>query len=195
MKRLIMVGAAVIAVAASGFAFSDGDGRKFREVLNGFKEAPQIVLTSGTGTFEASISRDGSEINYVLTFQNLESDARQAHIHLGWPQSNGSVVLWLCDSPGPPPQFPVSPVESTPLCSQNSAAGDIKNGRVEGTLTAADLVPVAANGIAGPADFDEVVAAIRAGRTYINVHTANIGAGEIRSQLSNGDEQGHQHDR
>ena len=162
MKRIIMVGAAVIAVAASGFAFSDDGDGKFREEMNGFKEAPQIVLTSGTGTFEATISRDGSAIDYVLTFQNLESDARQAHIHLGWPQSNGSVVLWLCDSDGP--GLPASPVASTPLCSQNSAAGDIKNGRVEGALTAADLVAVAANGIAGSADFDEVVDAIRAGR-------------------------------
>jgi hypothetical protein len=195
MKRIIVTGGIVLAVAASGFAFSDDGSRKFREVLTGLKEAPQIVLTSGTGTFEATISRDGSEIDYVLTFQNLESDARQAHIHLGWPQSNGSVVLWLCDSPGPPPQFPVSPVESTPLCSQNSAAGDIKNGRVEGTLTAADLVAVPANGIAGSADFAEVVDAIRSGRTYVNLHTANIGAGEIRSQISNGDEQGHRHDR
>ena len=192
MKRLIMVGAAVFAVAASGFAFADDGSGKFSEVLSGLKEAPQIVLTTGTGTFEASISRDGSEIDYVLTFENLKSDARQAHIHLGWPQSNGSVVLWLCDSDGP--GLPASPVASTPLCSQNSAPGDIKNGRVEGTLTAADLVPVAANGIAGPADFGNVVAAIRSGLTYVNVHTANIGAGEIRSQLSRGDQQGHQHE-
>ena len=194
MKRIIVTGGIVLAVAASGFAFSDDGGRTFREVLTGLKEAPQIVLTSGTGTFEATISRDGSEIDYVLTFQNLESDARQAHIHLGWPQSNGSVVLWLCDSPVGP-GLPNSPFDSTPLCSQNSAAGDIKNGRVEGTLTAAELPAVAANGIAGPADFAEVVAAIRSGLTYVNVHTANIGAGEIRSQISNGDEQGHQHDR
>lgn len=192
MKRLIMVGAAVFAVAASGFAFSDDGSVKFSEVLSGLKEAPQIVLTTGTGTFEASISRDGSEISYVLTFENLKSDARQAHIHLGWPQSNGSVVLWLCDSDGP--GLPASPVASTPLCSQNSAPGDIKNGRVEGTLTAADLVAVPANGIAGPADFGNVVDAIRSGLTYINVHTANIGAGEIRSQLSRGDQQTHQHE-
>lgn len=192
MKRIIMVGAAVIAVVSSGLAFSDDGNGKFREVLSGLKEAPQIVLTTGTGTFEATISKDGSEIDYVLTFENLKSDARQAHIHLGWPQSNGSIVLWLCDSDGP--GLPASPVASTPLCSQNSAPGDIKSGRVEGTLTAADLVAVPANGIAGPADFGNVVAAIRSGLTYVNVHTANIGAGEIRSQLSRGDEQGHQHD-
>jgi CHRD domain-containing protein len=191
MKRIITVGAAVIALAASGVAFSDDGNGKFSEVLSGLKEAPQIVLTTGTGTFEATISKDGSEIAYVLTFENLKSDARQAHIHLGWPQSNGNIVLWLCDSDGP--GLPASPVASTPLCSQNSAPGDIKSGRVEGTLTAADLVAVPANGIAGSADFGNVVAAIRSGLTYVNVHTANIGAGEIRSQLSRGDEQGHQH--
>ena len=186
MKRIMMVAGAVIAVAASGFAFSDGGSGKFREFLNGSKEAPQIVVTSGTGTFEASISKDGTEINYVLTFQNLESDARQAHIHLGWPQSNGSVVLWLCDSDGP--GLPASPVASTPLCSQNSAPGDVKNGSVEGTLTEADLVAVAANSIAGPADWAGVVALIRDGKSYVNVHTALVGAGEIRSQLDSSDD-------
>ena len=57
-----------------------------------------------------------------------------------------------------------------------------------------------ANGIAGahrpttPGEFDEVVRLIRAGLTYVNVHTQNIGAGEIRSQINNrndGDHRGH----
>ena len=185
-KRITLAAAAIFAVAVAGtaVAFNENGGRRFFEFLTGFKEAPQIVHTSGTGTFRATINRDGTEIDYVLTFQNLESDVRQAHIHLGWPQSNGNIVLWLCDSDGP--GLPASPIATTPLCSQNSQPGDLRSGRVEGTLTAADVIPQAANGIAGPADFADVVELIRRGHSYVNVHTAVIAAGEIRSQIDNG---------
>jgi hypothetical protein len=185
MKRIIIGAAVLSAVAGTALAFGDGE-RRFSEFLTGLKEAPQIVLTSGTGTFKATIAKDGSSIEYELTFQNLESDARQAHIHLGYPQNAGNIVLWLCDSDGP--GLPASPFAATPLCSQNSEPGDVKNGRVEGTLTAADLVVQAANGITSQADFSDVVRLIRNGRSYVNVHTANIGAGEIRSQIN------HSHD-
>jgi len=89
----------------------------------------------------------------------------------------------------------VRPIATTPLCTQNDA-NDARNGRVTGTLTQADVIALTANGIAGPADWDEVLALVREGRTYANVHTATIGAGEIRSQIDNGDdadgEHGHQ---
>lgn len=188
MKKITILAALLIAVAGTALATNDGDGQKFIEFLNGLKEAPQVVATTGTGTFRATISRDGSEIDYELTFHNLESDARQAHIHLGHPQSNGNIVLWLCDSEAP---GPVSPSASTPLCSQNSDPGDVKNGRVEGTLTAADLVIQAANGITSQAEFGDVVDLIKAGKSYVNVHTAIIPAGEIRSQIDNGHHHGH----
>ena len=67
---------------------------------------------------------------------------------------------------------------------------DLRSGRVTGTLTAADVQNLAANGIAGPTattpgEFEEVVALIKAGKTYANVHSASFPAGEIRSQLDN----------
>ena len=39
------------------FAFSDEGGRQFREFLNGFKEAPNPLATTATGTFKARISQ------------------------------------------------------------------------------------------------------------------------------------------
>jgi hypothetical protein len=71
---------------------------------------------------------------------------------------------------------------------------DLTSGTVTGTLTEADVIALTANGIAGPADFAEVVALIRAGLTYVNVHTATIGAGEIRSQIDNGADNRRDHD-
>ena len=182
MKRILMVAGVLLAVAGTGFAFHESGNRRFSEFLSGLKEAPAIVSTTGTGTFRATISRDETEIDYVLTFKDLESDVRQGHIHLGYPQNQGNIMLWLCDSAAAP--LPVSPVESTPLCVQNDPT-DFRNGTVTGTLTEADVITQTANGIAGPADWAEVVALIRGGRTYVNVHTAVIPAGEIRSQIEN----------
>ena len=190
MKRLIVTGGIVLAVAASGFAFSDDGNGKFREFLNGFKEAAAPVSTTGTGTFLATISDDGSEINYTLTFTGLEGDVRQAHIHIGHPQNMGGIVLWLCDSATNP-----SPSASTPECTVNDPA-NLRAGTVTGTLTAADVQAQAPNGIAA-GEWEEVLGLIRAGRTYVNVHSSKFPPGEIRSQLDNGDDDsddhGHRH--
>ena len=69
-------------------------------------------------------------------------------------------------------------------------------GKVTGTLTVADVaaqVNELPNGIAGPADWEQVLGLIRAGRTYANVHSVKFGAGEIRSQIDNGDDDSDDH--
>jgi len=188
MKRITIAAAAVLTVAGTGVAFSDERGaRFFREFLNGFKEAAAVVSTTGTGTFHAVISRDGTEINYLLTFKDLEGDVRQAHIHIGHPQNQGGIVLWLCDSETNP-----APSEATPACTEADPL-NARAGRVTGTLTAADVQNQPGNGIVGatpmtPGEFAEVIALIRAGRTYVNVHTTKFPPGEIRSQLDNRDD-------
>jgi hypothetical protein len=189
MKRTTLWTAAVF-VFATGVAFSDEGARKFKELLNGINEAAAVVSTTGTGTFSAEISQDGSEINYELTFQDLEGEVRQAHIHIGHPQNQGGIVLWLCDSATNP-----SPSPATPECTADDPSNPFA-GRVTGTLTAADVQNLPANGIAGatplaPGEFAEVVALIRAGRTYVNVHSTKFPPGEVRAQIDNRDAGGH----
>jgi len=178
MKRIATTAAMVVAVAATGLIASGDQGpRKFSEVLSGLKEAPAIVTTSGTGTFNATLNKDGSEIEYELTFNEMESNVTQAHIHIGYPQNSGAIVLWLCGSdalPGP---------AGTPRCNVSNPL-DNRNGSVSGTLTAANVQVLAAN---GSPTWDEVVSLIRDGRTYANIHTVTIGAGEIRSQIDSHD--------
>jgi hypothetical protein len=186
MKRITIVAAAVFTLVGTGFAFTDEGSRRFSEFLNGFKEATAVVSTTGTGTFRATINRDGTEINYVLTFKELEGDVRQAHIHIGLPQNQGGIVLWLCDSDAIP-----APSATTPACNEDNPL-DNRAGRVSGTLTAADVQTLVPNGIAGPTattpgEFAEVIDLIRAGKTYVNVHSVKFGGGEIRSQLDNRD--------
>ena len=184
MKRFMAIAVALVATAGSGLAFSD-DGSHFKEHLNGLKESPNVVSTTGSGTFEMRINQEETEIAYELTFQDLEDDVRQAHIHIGLPQNMGGIVLWLCGSdalPGP---------AGTPRCNVSDPS-DNRNGSVSGVLTAANVQNVPANGIAGPTattpgEFAEVIALVRAGKTYANVHTVKFGAGEIRSQIDRHD--------
>lgn len=187
MKRITIAVAVVLAVTATGLAFNEQVGPPFREFLNGFKEAVAPVSTTGTGTFHATINKDETEIEYVLTFENLEGDVRQAHIHIGHPQNAGGIVLWLCDSAANP-----SPSATTPECTVDDPT-NLRAGRVTGTLTAADVQAQTANGIAGPAEWSEVLGLIRAGRTYANVHSTKFPPGEIRSQIDNGDDDSDDH--
>jgi hypothetical protein len=61
-------------------------------------------------------------------------------------------------------------------------------GTIRGTITPADITAgAAAQGIAA-GEFDEFVRAIRAGATYVNVHSVDRQGGEIRAQLENDDE-------
>jgi hypothetical protein len=190
MKKMIMgVAALLVAAGGSTIAFTEEGNRRFSEFLNGLKEAPAIVSTTGDGTFEAVISRDDTEISYTLTFKQLEGDVRQAHIHIGHPQNSGGIVLWLCDSDANP-----SPRANTPACNQDDPS-NLRAGTVSGTLTEADVQSLAGNGVAGPTattagEFAEVVALVRAGKTYVNVHTVKFGAGEIRSQIENHEHNG-----
>ena len=56
-----------------------------------------------------------------------------------------------------------------------------------GTITPADVIGPASQGI-GAGQFDKLVDAIRAGVTYVNVHTPSFPAGEIRGQINNDDQ-------
>ena len=187
MKRIMTVAVVALGMVGTGLAFHGDGPRQFRETLNGLNEAAAVVSTTGTGTFKARINLDETEIQYELTFQDLEGDVRQAHIHIGWPQNSGGIVLWLCDTAANP-----SPTANTPDCTENDPT-NLRAGRVTGTLTEADVQNVAASGIAGPTattpgEFAEVVALIKAGRTYANLHTVKFPPGEIRSQIGDPDD-------
>jgi hypothetical protein len=63
-------------------------------------------------------------------------------------------------------------------------------GTVTGTFTAADVVGPASQLIAAT-ELNELIAAIRAGRVYANVHTIANPGGLVRGQLAPG--RGHAH--
>ena len=109
-------------------------------------------------------------IDYVLTFNELEGEVRQAHIHMGHPQNQGNIVLWLCETQQNQNPNTTAP---TPSCLQDDPSNQ-HSGRVTGTLTAADIIVQTANGVdaATPEEFAQVISLIKAAKTYVNVRTA-----------------------
>jgi uncharacterized membrane protein YjjB (DUF3815 family) len=99
----------------------------------------------------------------------------QAHIHFGQPSTVGGIVIWLCQTAASP--APATVAALTPMCPQSTAGG-----AVTGTIQASQILAQTAQGIEA-GEFAEVVRAIRAGATYVNVHSSLFTPGEIRGQL------------
>jgi hypothetical protein len=129
----------------------------FEAVLSGSEEVPPVDTdASGHATF--ALNESETELQYTLEVSNI-SNMTQAHIHLGAPGENGPVVAFLFaqDTPG-----------------AISAIGL----QAEGAITSDDLV--------GPLegeDLSDLIAEIESGNTYVNVHTTQNPAGEIRGQI------------
>ena len=168
--RKIFVSALVLLACSAvvvGFAL-----KNWRGSLIGYEEVP-AVSTAADGEFRARVSEDDSAISYVLSYKELEGDVLQAHIHLGQRGVNGGISVWLCGNASVTP--PVNPPAGTQPCPAPPAT-------ITGTITAANVVGPAGQGIA-PGEFAELLRAMRAGATYVNVHTTKFPGGEIRSQI------------
>jgi hypothetical protein len=172
MKRIaILSAAAVLIVATVASANFNGGLRRLREVLTGHKEVP-VISTTGHAVFSATINREETEIRYSLKYADLEGTITQSHIHFGPPNNTGGISVFLCTNLGNGP----AGTQECPV----PAAGEV--GEVSGTWTADSVVGPLAQGIEAGA-LDELIAAIKAGQTYVNVHSTKWPAGEVRSQI------------
>jgi hypothetical protein len=171
--RLTFLAVVLIAAGFASYALADGGQKNVRETLVSFQEVPALS-TPGIGEFKARIDAKDSEIRYELSYADTESAVTQAHIHFENVTNNGPIVVFLCTNLGNSPGTQACP--PTPA----TITGTIRPADVSATPASADAV---ARGIAA-GEFAELVAAIRAGATYVNVHTATRPGGEIRAQLS-----------
>ena len=160
----------LIAVIGSLLAIAIvAEAEQIGALLTGYEESPS-VSTTGTGAFTATIAPHGV-IQYTETYSGLQGTVTQSHIHVGQLGVNGSVVIFLCQTATNP-----DPTGLAPQCPQE--------GSVSGTITAANVIAGATGSqqlAAG--DLAAVIAAIRAGAAYANVHTTPSPGGEIRGQI------------
>jgi hypothetical protein len=162
----------VATVAGGSAAVADNETDGFRNTLavqlSGYQEDPLVLSTTGKGLFLARIDDRKQEISYRLSYSNLVGNVLQAHIHLGGAHQSGGISVFLCSNLGNGPV-------GTQACPAAPAT-------ITGTIRPADVIGPVPQGIVAQ-EFAELVAAIRAGVTYVNVHSATYPGGEIRGQL------------
>lgn len=117
--------------------------------------------STATGMFNMTYNASANDITYSLTYSGLTSASTMGHIHYGPPGETGAPLVSLFDFGMPP--------------SQNMTSDTMS-----GTLTIADFMPDSVDGISTWAD---AIAAIQSGNTYVNIHSMDYPAGEIRGQL------------
>ena len=125
-----------------------------------------MPANASTATGTATFTIAGSAITYTVNTTGLANPVL-AHIHVAATGVNGPVRLNLCGTGAP-----------VPACTEGDG-----------------VLATGTNGTAVGITFDELVAAMRAGDTYVNVHTddgvgqPNTGpgdliSGEIRGQIA-----------
>lgn len=178
LVALLLAGAvaAAAAVAVTAALAKDRDGKNtFNATLNGFNEivgAPGpgtgSVSTGAQGTFRARLRDNPQRLEFTLTYRGIEGGTvTQAHPHFAQRHVGGDVFGFLCGGPKPPCPSP--------------------SGTVQGTITPADIIGPAGQGVE-PGAFGEFVRALRAGAVYVNVHSQQFPEGEIRGQVGRGEE-------
>jgi len=165
--QLTAVVAVIAVLGVVGAALATG-GRSVHERLSGYNETPLALSTTGSGKFDGSFSRFSGKFTYKLSYRDLEGAVTQAHIHFGTESQTGGISVFLCTNLGNGPA-------GTQACPAAPAT-------ITGTIKPADVIGPAGQGI-GPGEFDELMDALQAGVTYVNVHSAKYPGGEIRAQI------------
>lgn len=157
-KKLVLV-LVIVALFTVVGTVAAGNNRNFVAHLTGEAEG---VVTAAQGQSIFRFSKDGQSLTYKLIVANIEN-VTVAHIHLApVGGGNGPPVLWLYPESAPPQLIP----------------GPFNGVLYERTVTAADLV-----GPLAGMTLENLRTVIEEGRTYVNVHTSQYPAGEIRGQI------------
>jgi hypothetical protein len=181
MRRLVMSVAVIALVSATSIVLAQGF-KKISELLTGYEEVPS-VSTTATGQFNARISNDGTRIDWELSYADLEGAIQQSHIHFGQAGVNGGISVFLCTNLGNGPAG-IQPCPAPPAT-------------ISGTILAADVSPnIPATAAArtqgiNTGEIEELIKAMRAGSTYVNVHSTTWPGGEIRSQIDGNNSHNH----
>jgi hypothetical protein len=164
--RVIAVAGVIALLGVGSYAIAGSGTNNFKgDPMLGYAENPDIS-TAAAGSFEAKLADDGDSLHYVLSYSGLEGNVLQAHVHFGKTAINGGISFFLCSNLN---------VATDDDCPQA--------GTVEGDIDSADVLGPTGQGIE-VGNLAEIVAAMRAGHAYANVHTTKWPTGEIRAQLN-----------
>ena len=165
MKKLLVVLAVLTfstAVCPGVMVADDSNGNRgnLKAFLSGYQEVPP-VSTTGNGSLIMKL-KDPSTLEFTLSFSDLEGSAPMAAIGFGQPGVTGGTLATICGD------------GVKPAC--------VSGQEMTGTITAADILDLSAQGIAA-GDFESALRAIQSGNTYVNVLSDKWTEGEIRGQI------------
>lgn len=150
---------ATLMIPVYSLAASHANGH-FGTHMTGAQETPARPSLA-QGQLVLQLNADGTALSYKLLVANID-DVTQAHIHLGALGVAGPPIAWLYPAAPPAQHIP----------------GPFQGVLAEGVIADANVIgPLAGQGIAA------LMATIRAGNAYANVHTTRFPPGEIRGQL------------
>jgi len=152
---LFLTLALLLALVIVTAALAQGNESNFTASLKGRNERPNPVDTNAQGEVIVHISEDESSLSYKLIVANID-EAFAAHIHCGGPDVAGPVGVTLYGGP---------------------------TVTLNGILAQATVTEPNAGNACGWVTLADVIAAIRSGDAYVNVHTTANPGGEIRGQL------------
>jgi hypothetical protein len=181
MKRFGLQAALAVALlvvlGVGSYAIAGGNSNQLRgNRMIGYAENPDVSSVA-SGRFRGTLDASANTLAYELSYADLEAAVLQAHIHFAKAGVNGGIMLYLCSNLAAPAGVPAPPPCPPPPAT------------VTGVLTPANIFDgAAAQGITGTGDdaaeWEEIERAIRAGRTYANVHSSKFPGGEVRAQIS-----------
>ena len=132
-----------------------------RATMTGSAEVP-AVTSSGSGTFTATLDTSTNRLTYNVTYSGLGSNVTLGHIHgpASTTATSGAILNFATLAGG---TFVTG-------AAAGSATGTV-------TLNTSTAITATVNG-------DSLRKLLLAGLTYVNIHTATNGGGEIRGQIT-----------
>jgi hypothetical protein len=157
---------ALLTLAACGSSEGGGDStgpapERFSATLAGTSVVPATTSTN-TGSVTFSMVPGDSILKFELSVGNM-SGITQAHLHTAAAGANGNVLAWLL-----------------PVNGNNAQPGSVA---LTGVISLGDIAPSWIRGTPRLA-MDSVVALMRAGRTYVDLHSTTSTNGELRGQVA-----------
>jgi hypothetical protein len=157
---IMKIGLAALVATLLGSSAAGAAEQVYTAKLDGASEVPNVESKAAAeATF--TVSPDGKKIEYTLMVRDLY-DATMAHIHLGAAGKNGPVLVRL---------YPAS------------STSKLIKGQDNGLLATGEITAASLRGPEKGKPLSALVKAMQAGDAYVNIHTAEHKAGEIRGEI------------
>jgi hypothetical protein len=155
MRRVVVMLAATVVFGVTAGAVQAQTVR-FTATLSGATETP-AVLTGAFGNATVTLDAATQTVSWSIDVYNLPSGMTNAHFHVGGPGVSGPTVVNI--------PFPAN------------VSNDFN---LTGSATSANLN---VRGDQGIRSWDDFLQSLQGGQTYLNIHSAVNGGGEIRGQV------------